>query len=108
VAAGERVCVVGPNGAGKSTLLALLLRFYDPDAGAVELDGVDLRRLSLASLRRQIALVPQDPWMLDETVADNLAFGRGSWGRSGGRTPPEWIRKPRRLSGWRPLRPSPD
>jgi ATP-binding cassette subfamily B protein len=76
VAAGERVCVVGPTGAGKSTLLALLLRFYDPDAGAVELDGVDLRRLELASLRRQIALVPQDPWMLDGTVADNVAFGR--------------------------------
>jgi ATP-binding cassette subfamily B protein len=76
VAAGERVCVVGPTGAGKSTLLALLLRFYDPAAGAVELDGVDLRRLELASLRRQIALVPQDPWMLDGTIADNLAFGR--------------------------------
>ena len=73
MAAGERVCVVGPTGAGKSTLLALLLRFYDPDAGAVELDGVDLRRLELASLRRQIALVPQDPWMLDGTVADNRA-----------------------------------
>ena len=76
VAAGERVCVVGPTGAGKSTLLSLLLRFYDPDAGAVELDGVDLRRLELDSLRRQIALVPQDPWMLDGTVADNLALGR--------------------------------
>jgi ATP-binding cassette subfamily B protein len=76
VAAGERVCVVGPTGAGKSTLLSLLLRFYDPDAGAVELDGVDLRRLELASLRRQIALVPQDPWILDGTVADSLALGR--------------------------------
>jgi ATP-binding cassette, subfamily B, bacterial len=61
VAAGERVCVVGPTGAGKSTLLALLLRFYDPDGGAVELDGTDLRRLQVASLRRQVALVPQDP-----------------------------------------------
>ena len=76
VAAGERVCVVGPTGAGKSTLLALLLRFYDPDAGAVELDGTDLRDLDLASLRRQLALVPQDPWMLDGTVADNVRFGR--------------------------------
>jgi ATP-binding cassette, subfamily B, bacterial len=76
VAAGERVCVVGPTGAGKSTLLSLLLRFYDPDARAVELDGADLRRLELASLRHQIALVPQEPWMLDGTIADNLAFGR--------------------------------
>jgi ATP-binding cassette subfamily B protein len=76
VAAGERICVVGPTGAGKSTLLALLLRFYDPDAGRIELDGVDLRDLSLASLRRQLALVPQDPWMLDGTVADNVTFGR--------------------------------
>jgi ATP-binding cassette, subfamily B, bacterial len=87
VAAGERVCVVGPTGAGKSTLLALLLRFYDPGAGAVELDGTDLRRLEPDSLRRQIALVPQDPWMLDGAIADNIAFGR-SWGHSGGRTPP--------------------
>jgi len=76
VAAGERICVVGPTGAGKSTLLALLLRFYDPDAGAVELDGTDLRHLDLGSLRRQLALVPQDPWMLDATVADNVRFGR--------------------------------
>jgi ATP-binding cassette, subfamily B, bacterial len=76
VAAGERVCVVGPTGAGKSTLLALLQRFYDPDAGAIELDGVDLRDLELGSLRRQLALVPQDPWMLDGTIADNIAFGR--------------------------------
>jgi ABC-type multidrug transport system fused ATPase/permease subunit len=76
VAAGERVCVVGPTGAGKSTLLALLLRFYDPEAGAIELDGVDLRRLELASLRRQVALVPQDPWMLEGTIAENVALGR--------------------------------
>jgi ATP-binding cassette, subfamily B, bacterial len=76
VAAGERVCVVGPTGAGKSTLLALLQRFYDPDAGAIELDGVDLRRLGLGSLRNQLALVPQDPWMLDGTIADNIGFGR--------------------------------
>ena len=80
VAAGERVCVVGPTGAGKSTLLALLLRFYDPDAGAIELDGTDLRDLQLGSLRRQLALVPQDPWMLDGTIADNVSFGRRSWG----------------------------
>jgi ABC-type transport system involved in cytochrome bd biosynthesis fused ATPase/permease subunit len=66
---------------------ALLQRFYDPDAGAIELDRVDLRDLELGSLRRQLALVPQDPWMLDGTIADNVGFGR-SWGGSGGRTPP--------------------
>jgi ABC-type multidrug transport system fused ATPase/permease subunit len=93
VAAGERVCVVGPTGAGKSTLLALLQRFYDPDAGAVELDGVDLRDLELGSLRRQLALVPQDPWMLDGTIADNIGFGR-SWGGSGRRTPPGMVQEP--------------
>jgi ATP-binding cassette, subfamily B, bacterial len=94
VAAGERVCVVGPTGAGKSTLLALLLRFYDPDAGVVELDGTDLRDLDLASLRRQLALVPQDPWMLDGTVADNVRFGRGSRGVWGGRPPPPMDKEP--------------
>ena len=81
VAAGERVCVVGPTGAGKSTLLSLLLRFYDPDAGAIELDGVDLRRLELASLRNRFALVPQDPWMLDGTIAENVGVGRPGAGR---------------------------
>jgi ATP-binding cassette subfamily B protein len=101
VAAGERVCVVGPTGAGKSTLLALLQRFYDPDAGAVELDGVDLRDLELGSLRRQLALVPQDPWMLDGTIADNIGFGR-SWGVRGGGLPPEWSRNRLKMSSWRP------
>jgi ABC-type multidrug transport system fused ATPase/permease subunit len=76
IPAGESVCLVGPSGVGKSTLLSLLLRFYDPDEGAIEIDGVDIRRFSLASLRRQIALVPQDAWLVDGTVADNIAFGR--------------------------------
>jgi ATP-binding cassette, subfamily B, bacterial len=76
IKAGERVCVVGPTGAGKSTLLALLLRFYDPDHGVIDLDDFDLRHLELDSLRRQIALVPQDPWMLDGSIAANIAFGR--------------------------------
>jgi ATP-binding cassette subfamily B protein len=76
VPAGQTVCLVGPSGVGKSTLLALLLRFYDPDRGAIELDGVDFRRFSVASLRRQVALVPQDAWIVDGTIADNIAFGR--------------------------------
>jgi ATP-binding cassette subfamily B protein len=76
IPAGQTVCFVGPSGVGKSTLLALLLRFYDPNSGAIELDGVDLRRFSLASLRRQIALVPQDAWIIDGTISDNIAFGQ--------------------------------
>ena len=76
VAAAERVCLVGPTGAGKSTLLTLLLRFYDPTAGRIELDGVDLRHLDLAGLRGQLALVPQDPWLYHASVAENIAFGR--------------------------------
>jgi ATP-binding cassette, subfamily B, bacterial len=82
IGAGQWVCVVGPTGAGKSTLLNLLLRFYDPTAGTVELDGVALDKLSLASLRSQLALVPQDPWMLDGTIAENIAFGRPGAGEA--------------------------
>ena len=65
VVAGETVCIVGPTGAGKSTLLSLSLRLYDPAEGAVLLAGRDLRRLSLRSLRRRVAVVPQDAWILD-------------------------------------------
>ncbi|MGY1707298.1 ABC transporter ATP-binding protein [Geodermatophilus sp. SYSU D00697] len=75
VRAGETVCLFGPSGAGKSTVLALLLRLYDPDAGRVLLDGVDVRELSTVDLRRQLAFVPQDPWLLDATLAENIAFG---------------------------------
>jgi ATP-binding cassette subfamily B protein len=76
VAPGETVYIVGASGAGKSTLLALLLRLYDPDSGSIVLGGVDLRRLELRSLRDRIALVPQDAWILDGTIAENIAFGR--------------------------------
>jgi ATP-binding cassette subfamily B protein len=73
--AGETVCLFGPSGAGKSTALHLLLRLYDPDEGAILLDGVDLRDITQESLRRRIAFVPQDPWLFDATIADNIAFG---------------------------------
>ena len=75
VAAGETVCLFGPSGAGKSTVLHLLLRLYDVDAGAVLIDGVDVRELSSVQLRHQLAFVPQDPWLLDGTIAENIAFG---------------------------------
>jgi len=76
VAAGETVCVMGRSGVGKSTLLNLVLRLYDPDSGVIAIDGVDLRECSVSSVRRHIALVPQDPWLLDGTIRDNIAFGR--------------------------------
>lgn len=72
---GERVAVVGPTGCGKSTLLGLLLRFHDPNWGEIRLDGISLRRLSLADLRRQIGLVPQDPVIFRGTLADNIRYG---------------------------------
>ena len=73
---GARIAVVGATGAGKSTLLGLLPRFFDPTAGAVEIDGVDLREYSLKSLRSQIALVLQPPLIFPLSVRDNIAYGR--------------------------------
>jgi ATP-binding cassette subfamily B protein len=76
VAPGETVALVGPSGAGKSTVLSLLLRFHDPDAGSVQLDGIDLRRLDPAQLRQNIALVPQQPALFAASAADNIRYGR--------------------------------
>ncbi len=76
VPAGAKIAVVGPTGAGKSTLLGLLPRFYDPTAGMVEIDGVDLREYRLSSLRSQIALVLQPPLIFPLSVRDNIAYGR--------------------------------
>ena len=76
VAPGEKVAIVGPSGAGKSTLFNLLLRFYDPQAGRIEIDGQDIRDVTLKSLRSNFALVTQEPILFDETIADNIALGR--------------------------------
>ncbi|MEN9207791.1 MAG: ABC transporter ATP-binding protein [Gloeomargarita sp. GMQP_bins_120] len=76
---GETVALVGPSGAGKSTLVHLLLRFFDPQAGRILIDGVDIRRVTLASLRRQMALVPQDTVLFSGTVAQNIALGQPDW-----------------------------
>ncbi|MGW1836897.1 ABC transporter ATP-binding protein [Streptomyces sp. NPDC002067] len=73
---GEFVVVTGPSGAGKSTLAALLLRFYDPDAGALFLDGIRIDRLPLADLRRNITLLPQETLVLHDTIERNIACGR--------------------------------
>lgn len=75
-APGDTVALVGPTGAGKSTLASLVLRLYDPDRGAVRLDGTDVRDLPLDWLRSQIALVPQEPPLLPATVRENIRYGR--------------------------------
>src|SRR5437763_2168364 len=76
VAAGMKVAIVGPTGAGKSTLLGLLPRFFDPTAGSVTIDGVDIREYTLLSLRVQIGMVLQPPLIFPLSVADNIAYGR--------------------------------
>ena len=76
VSAGECVAVVGPSGSGKSTISRLLLRFYDPQQGAIKIGGHDLRELTFAQLHQQIALVAQDTYLFHGTVADNLRMGK--------------------------------
>src|SRR6266581_3184344 len=76
VSRGEKVALVGPSGAGKSTVFQLLLRYYDPDAGAIALDGVELRNADPKAVRRRIALVPQDPVIFAASVAENVRYGR--------------------------------
>jgi ATP-binding cassette, subfamily B, bacterial len=73
---GETVAVVGPSGAGKTTVFNLLLRFYDPDAGTVRLDGVDLQRADPAEIRARIGLVAQDATIFAADVIDNIRYGR--------------------------------
>lgn len=76
VAPGETVAIVGPSGAGKTTVFNLLLRFYDPEAGRIRVDGVDVASVRLADLRRTIAIVPQEPVLFTASVADNIRYGR--------------------------------
>jgi ATP-binding cassette subfamily B protein len=76
VPAGERVALVGPSGAGKSTVFQLLLRFYDPEAGGVFVDGVNAREADLRALRARFALVPQEPVIFSGSVAENVRYGR--------------------------------
>ncbi|UPY38682.1 ATP-binding cassette domain-containing protein [Sediminicoccus sp. KRV36] len=73
---GETVALVGPSGAGKTSVLQLLLRFYDPAAGRITLDGVDLRELDPADLRGRLGLVPQDPVIFSLSAAENIRYGR--------------------------------
>jgi subfamily B ATP-binding cassette protein MsbA len=73
---GETVALVGPSGGGKSTILNLIPRFYDATAGRITIDGTDVRAVTLASLRRQIALVTQEPFLFDDSIRANIAYAR--------------------------------
>jgi ATP-binding cassette subfamily B protein len=72
---GEKVAIVGPTGAGKSTIIKLIARFYDPSSGKITLDGLDLRDISIGSLRSKLAIVLQDAYLFQGTVRENIAFG---------------------------------
>ena len=76
IGAGESVALVGTTGAGKSTFVKLVARFYDPTAGSVLVDGVDLRRVDLHAFRRNIGYVPQEPFLFSGTIRSNIAYGR--------------------------------
>ncbi|MBB2970614.1 ABC transporter ATP-binding protein [Mesorhizobium sp. RMAD-H1] len=76
IRAGETVAFVGPSGAGKTTLCSLLPRFYEIDAGEITIDGVDIRRMTLASLREQIGIVQQDVFLFGGSIRENIAYGR--------------------------------
>jgi subfamily B ATP-binding cassette protein MsbA len=92
VPAGKTVALVGPSGGGKTTLLNLLPRFYDVNAGRVRVDGCDVREVTLASLRENIALVTQETGLFHDTIAMNIAYGRPD-------APPAAIREAARLAG---------
>src|SRR4030095_3437958 len=76
VVAGEKVALVGPSGAGKTTVFQLLLRFYDPQAGRVRIDGVDVQAADPAEVRARIAVVPQEPVIFAASVVENVRYGR--------------------------------
>jgi ATP-binding cassette subfamily B protein len=76
IASGETIAFVGPTGAGKSTLAKLVTRFYDPTAGRVLIDGSDLRDITIPSLRRQLGVVPQEPFLFAGTIRDNISFAK--------------------------------
>ena len=73
---GQTVAIVGPTGAGKTTLVKLVQRFYDVDAGAIRVDGVDVRDWDLAVLRSEFAMVLQDTWLFNGTIRENIRYGR--------------------------------
>jgi ATP-binding cassette, subfamily B, bacterial len=76
VSRGETVALVGPSGAGKTTICSLLPRFYDIDSGSITIDGIDIKEMSLQSLRQQIGIVQQDVFLFDGTIRENIAYGK--------------------------------
>jgi ATP-binding cassette, subfamily B, bacterial len=82
IPAGQTVALVGATGAGKTTVARLLARFYDPDSGRILLDGIDLRRLADATLRREIVLITQENYLFNGTIADNIALGKPGTSRA--------------------------
>lgn len=76
VRAGEKVAIVGPTGAGKTTIVNLLMRFYDPRSGKIEIDGFDISEMNRENVREQFSMVLQDTWLFEGTVYENIAYGR--------------------------------
>lgn len=76
---GQMIALVGASGAGKTTLVNLIPRFYDPQGGEIRIDGLDIRRATLSSLRRQIGIVPQETTLFSGTIAENIAFGQSEF-----------------------------
>ena len=73
---GQKIALVGPTGAGKTTLISLIPRFYDPSHGRIEIDGVDIRKATLKSLRQNVGLVQQEPLLFSDTISNNIRYGR--------------------------------
>src|SRR5690606_5912725 len=79
IKAGETVGIAGATGAGKSTLIKLILRFYDPQLGSVKIGDRDIREVSLANIRRHVALVSQDVYLFQGTIGENIAYGNETY-----------------------------
>jgi ATP-binding cassette, subfamily C, bacterial LapB len=92
LAAGERVAIIGKSGSGKSTLLRLMARLYDTSSGSIHIDGRDIRQVDPLTLRRAVALMPQEPYLFDTTLEANMTAGLGS-------VEPEWFAHVAKITG---------